>query len=284
MRTERRKFSRWRNGQGEGMASGSQIDRTRSSTTWVGLWIVAVLAIVLTVSGCSGVAAEGTADAHTAKSHTAKSPAKAAHSNDIRPLPNLGIPPTPTNLAPGRYVTNKFEPPLSFRVGKGWAINNPEKTDHFSLYSRAFAKSDKEAGAVLTFVEVRAVFDAKEPTEDNIHSAPKDLLTWFRGHPRLKISKPVPTSVGGVPAERFDASVTSLPKERLDECSHCLPVFGLQYKEPISIVKGFKQRIVLVEGSGGETVAIILYAPPGQFDSYLPKAQEVLNTVEWEDR
>ncbi len=263
------------------MGSGSQMDRTHSSTTWVGLWIVAVLAMVLMVSGCAGVAPEGTADAHTANSHTAKPPAIAAHSNAIRPLPNLGISPTPTNLARGRYVTNKFEPPISFRVGKGWAINNPEKTDHFSLYSRAFAKSEKEAGAVLTFVDVRAVFDAKEPTEDNIHSAPKDLLAWFQQHPRLDISKPVPTTVGGVSAKRFDASVSSLPKERLDECPDCLPVFGLQYEEPISIVKGFKQRIVLVEGSGGKTVAIIFYAPPDRFDKYLPKAQEVLNTVAW---
>ncbi len=96
-------------------------------------------------------------------------------------------------------------------------MNNPEKTDHFSIYSRAFAKSDKEPGAVLTFVDVRAVFDAKEPTEDNVHPAPKDPLAWFRHHPRLDISKPVPTTVGGVPAESFDASVSSLPKETLDE-------------------------------------------------------------------
>jgi uncharacterized protein YceK len=262
------------------MEGGSQMDRT-SSTTWVRLWIVAVLAMVLTVSGCAGVAAKGTAEAHTAKPHTAKSHAKAAHSNGTRPLPNLGIPPTPTNLAPGRYVTNKFEPSVSFGVSKGWAINNPEKKDHFSVYSRAFARSDKESGAVLTFVDVRAIFDAKEPTEDNIHSAPKDLLAWFQHHPRLDISKPIPTTVGGVPVERFDASVSSLPKETLDECPDCLPVFGLQYEEPISIVKGFEQRVFLMEVPSGETVAIIFYAPPDRFDSYLPKAQHLLRTVQW---
>jgi hypothetical protein len=57
----------------------------------------------------------------------------------------------------------------------------------------------------------------------------------------------------------------------------------LRYGEPISIVKGFEQRIVLVEGSGGETVAIILYAPPDRFDEYLSKAQGVLNSVRWRD-
>lgn len=251
--------------------------------------MVAFFAIVLTLSGCAGRVDEGKAEAHTAASHTANSHtanslAKAARPDGTRPLPDLGLPPRPTNLAPGKYATQEFGPSVSFRVGKGWAMNNPEKTDHFSIYSRAFAESDKEPGAVLTFVEVRTIFDAKEPTEDNIHpAAPKDLLAWFRHHPRLDISNPVPATVGGVPAERFDASVTSLAEERLDECPDCLPVFGLRYGEPISIVKGFDQRIVLVEDVGSESVAIILYAPPDRFDEYLSKAQGVLNTVNWSD-
>jgi hypothetical protein len=243
--------------------------------------MVAFFAIVLTVGGCAGRTDEGKAEAHTAEAHTAHSPAKAARQNGTSPLPDLGLPPRPTNLAPGRYATKEFGHPVSFRVGKGWAMNNPEKKDHFSIYSRAFANSDKDPGAVLTFVDVRTIFDAKEPTEDNIHPAPKDLLAWFRRHPRLDISNPVPTTVGGVPAERFDASVTSLPEERLDECPDCLPVFGLRFGEPISVVKGFEQRIVLVEDSGAESVAIILYAPPDRFDEYLAKAQGVLNTVSW---
>jgi hypothetical protein len=59
-------------------------------------------------------------------------------------------------------------------------------------------------------------------------------------------------------------------------------VFGLRYGEP-SIVKGFEQRVVLVEDSGAESVAIIHYAPPDRFDEYLSKAQGVLNTVSWRD-
>ena len=243
--------------------------------------MVAVFAIVLTVSGCAGRANEGKAEAHTADPHTADPLAKATRPNGTRPLPDLGLPPRPTSLAPGRYATEEFGPPVSFRVGQGWAMNNPEKKDHFSIYSRAFAGSDKEPGAVLAFVDVSTIFDAKEPTEDNIHPAPKDLLAWFRHHPRLDISKAAPTTVGGLPAERFDPSVTSLPEERLDECPDCLPVFGLRYGEPISVVKGFEQRIVLVEGPGAESVAIILYAPPDRFEEYLSKAQGVLNTVIW---
>jgi hypothetical protein len=264
------------------MRSGLQMIRM-CRRPWVGgLWIGLVFAMVLMLSACAAGAGKEAAKAHTAKAHTGEANSGEANSAKTRPLPDLGIPPTPTNLSPGRYVTNAFEPSVSFSVGKGWAINNPEKTDHFSIYSRDFAKSDKEPGATLTFVDVRAVFDARRPTEGNVRSRPKDLLAWFRQHPRLDISKPAPTTVGGVPAERFDASVSSLPKKRLDECPDCLPVFGLQYEEPVSIVKGFKQQIILVEGMSGETVAIILYAPPDQFHSYLSKAQEVLKTVEWE--
>ena len=258
---------------------------------WVGLWIGSACAMVLMLSSCAGEADKGaakantakahSANAHMAKSHTDAAHTDAAHTAKTRPLPDPGTPPTPTNLTPGRYVTNEFEPSVSFSGGQGWAINNAEKTDHFSIYNRDFAKSDKEAGAVLTFVNVRAVFDPRRPTEDNVRSAPKDLVAWFQRHPRLDISKPVPTTVGGVSAVRFETSVSSLPKERLDECPDCLPVFGLQYQEPVSIVEGFKQRVTLVEGLSGETVVIILYAPLDQFDSYLPKAQEVLNTVEW---
>jgi hypothetical protein len=261
-------------------------------TLWVWLCIGLVFAMVLMLSACAaGEADKGAARAHTAKAHSANAHMAKSHTDEaytdaansakIRPLPDPGTPPTPTNLSPGRYATNEFEPSVAFSVGKGWAINNPEKTDHFSIYSRDFAKSDKEAGAVLTFVDVRAVFDPQRPPEDNVRSTPKDLLAWFQQHPRLDTSKPVPTTVGGVSAVRFDASVSSLSKERLDECPDCLPVFGLQYQEPVSIVEGFKQRVTLVEGLSGETVVIILYAPLDQFDSYLPKAQEVLNTVEW---
>jgi hypothetical protein len=165
--------------------------------------------------------------------------------------------------------------------GQGLGYEQPREKGSLLHLQQGLRRIRQRAGAVLTFVDVRTIFDAKEPTEDNIHPAPKDLLAWFRHHPRLDISNPVPTTVGGVPAERFDVSVTSLAEERLDECPDCLPVFGLRYEEPISVVKGFDQLIVLVEGSGGETVAIILYAPPDRFDEYLSKAQGVLNTVSW---
>src|SRR5215208_143145 len=163
------------------MGGGLRMIRTRRRL-WVGLWIGSAGAMVPMLSSCAGEADKGaakantakahSANAHMAKSHTDAAHTDAAHTAKTRPLPEPGTPPTPTNLTPGRYVTNEFEPSVSFSGGQGWAINNAEKTDHFSIYNRDFAKSDKEAGAVLTFVNVRAVFDPRRPTEDNVRSAP----------------------------------------------------------------------------------------------------------------
>ncbi len=216
------------------------------------------------------------AEAHSHEAHSHE-----ALMTKVKPLPDPGTPPTQRDLPRGRYVTDEFKPSVSFSVGKGWAINNPEHEDHFSIYSRDLAKSNREAGAVLTFVNVKALFDPQMPTEGNVRSVPSDLVAWFQRHPRLDISKPAPTTIGGVSAEWFDATASSLPEERSHECLECLPVFSLQDGEPISIVKGFGQRIIVVEGLDGETVAIILYAPLDQLERYIPKAQEVLDTVEW---
>ncbi len=87
--------------------------------------------------------------------------------------------------------------------------------------------------------------------------------------------------MGGVSGERFDVTVSSLPKKRSDECEDCVPVFRLEDGDPISIVKGFKQRIFLVKGIESRTVAIIFYAPAGQFRQYLPEVQKVLDSVNW---
>lgn len=76
-------------------------------------------------------------------------------------------------------------------------------------------------------------------------------------------------------------TVSSLPHKRFDECEDCVPVFRLKDGDPVSIVKGFKQRVFLLGDIESRTVAIILYAPPDQFRRYLPKVQEVLDSVDW---
>jgi hypothetical protein len=46
------------------------------------------------------------------------------------------------------------------------------------------------------------------------------------------------------------------------------------------IFEGRKDRLIILD-VGGETVVIDVAAPADKFDEFLPKAQEVLDTVEW---
>ncbi len=234
--------------------------------------------VVLLLGACAGGGEGGSASsAEEANAH----PANTQPAN-IQPLPDPGNPSTQIKLPSGRYATTEFEPSLSLSVGKGWAINNPEREDYFTIYNRDFAQSITEPGAVLSFVNVRSVFNPQKPTEGNAGPAPGDLVRWFEEHPGLDTSRAVRMTLGGMPAKRFDATVASLPQERPHECPDCLPVFSLgEFGEPVSIVEGFKQRITIVEDVDGQTVAIILYAPLDQFDRYLPEAQGVLDSIEW---
>jgi len=45
---------------------------------------------------------------------------------------------------------------------------------------------------------------------------------------------------------------------------------------------GEKDRVIVVEGVEGKTVTITAGAPGEECEEFLPKAQGVLDTVEWE--
>jgi hypothetical protein len=57
---------------------------------------------------------------------------------------------------------------------------------------------------------------------------------------------------------------------------HCVSL----YPPWISSTKGFKDRFIIVEVEG-KPVVIDVAAPAGKFDTFSPKAQKVLNSVEW---
>jgi hypothetical protein len=42
-----------------------------------------------------------------------------------------------------------------------------------------------------------------------------------------------------------------------------------------------KLRFIVLENIEGERVTIVMQAPAGDFEEFLPKAQRVLDTVEW---
>jgi len=78
---------------------------------------------------------------------------------------------------------------------------------------------------------------------------------------------------------RIDVTLSSTPENYppRDLCvEHCVAL----YPPGISSTKGFKDRFIIVEVEG-KPVVIDVAAQADKFEDFLPKAQKMLDTVEW---
>ncbi len=186
------------------------------------------------------------------------------------------------SLSPGtRYVTDNFEPALSFEVGKGWDLTDELQQKPFFELSREYEGGNHFV--VISFNNPPSRVSApKNPNK--LVPAPKDWVSWFQEHPHLKTSEPQPTSVGGVEGRRLDFKVSTLPEDYYSE--DCLgmgvPLWPLLRGHHWCADEGFTSRTIVLEGIEGETVIIDAWSSSGKFEKVLPEAKEMLDTVEWE--
>jgi hypothetical protein len=195
-----------------------------------------------------------------------------------RPLPE-----DPQALHPGEYRSEEFKPSLSFRVGKGWKNVPPELPDDLVLTRGAIGG--------LGFTNIQEAFKPTKTGTPNVVEAPRDMVGWFEHHPYLQTDKPEPVTVGGVKGEQFDVVVAEdLPEEYSGLCSMgpgpegCVDLFRLSSGLPGGLIaqyEGDKVRVIVLEDVKGKTVTIGIGSAAITFDEFLPKAQKVLDSVEW---
>jgi hypothetical protein len=217
---------------------------------WAALLVVGLLAtlLVLAVSACGGAGVQEEAKGRS-------------------------LPQDRGALRPGRYHSVKFEPPLSFKVSKGWINSGVELPAFIQLGYEGFNQR-------LTFANVKEVY---KPGTTNVVDAPKDLVGWLQHHPLLKTSKPQPVTVGGVKGEQFDVLVEDLPKNYSGlSCSDCVDIAPLSNDQAAAFFREEKERkVIVLEDLKGDTVMIWFAATPDEFDEFAPRAQKVLDSVEW---
>jgi hypothetical protein len=181
------------------------------------------------------------------------------------------------SMPAGRYSTTEFKPALSFEVGEGWRVGTPEQETVVGVSQAGPAKG-------IYFANPPKVHDPTDP--DEIVSAPEDSeewLAWFLQHPRLQTSEPESVEVGGIEGEQFDVTTAPLPEDyNTQDCGHAVPLWPEPSGYHWCASEG-KARMIVLEEVDGEPVIIDISAPPGQHKEFLPEAQEVLDTVEWED-
>jgi hypothetical protein len=117
------------------------------------------------------------------------------------------------------------------------------------------------------------------------------LVSWLQKHPNLVTSRPVQVSVGGVPGvaiEVTDITVSETTQETLRAycgVQPCVPLLAMSATSGYRFTRahvGRKTRFVFVDVRG-ETVVFDISASADNFGEFLPEAQKVLDTVEWQE-
>ena len=227
---------------------------------WLGLMAAFVVFALSACGGNGGSQGEGGGDKQARQEQTKP-----------RKLPEYG------DLRPGKYVTDEFEPALSFGVvGEGWVVGGAEERGVFDMRLGV-------EGPVLSFANEQKVFDPNKPSDLIAVSAPEDMVAWLQGHPYLETEEPEPASVGGVKGTQIDAVVAEeVPNS---ECGdNCLGLFMIGPDIDWVVYEKERVRFVVLEDVGGERVIVAAETRAADFEGFLPKAQDVLKTVEWKGK
>src|SRR5919112_3625917 len=179
-----------------------------------------------------------------------------------RPLPDKEY----KALPPGEYHSEGFKPSFSFRVDKGWQTPDAaikETPERLIIEST----QEEKGGTLLIFRNPPEAYDPQKHKWVKVNSY-EDILGWFQHHPYLKTSKPEPVTVGGVKGVQLE---TDVAKDSPEDA-----VKSLRYSDGFeaSIDRGEPSRFIILEMKG-EAVSIS--------GASFPRAQRVVDTVEWGD-
>ena len=199
-------------------------------------------------------------------------------------------------LPTGEYVSDEFRPAISFELGEeGWQTGVEHFTGHnhrriyvhgesvemHDYLTLSYAPEGNLVGSLDFFVDP-TVYKVVSSYEVEEEPTPEDMVTWLQQNPYLTFEEPQPTSVGGVEGVHFTAVPSRVPEEYVT-CGHpCVPLFQTSdHNLFFDVGRSEKVQFLVLEDVEGETVTIAIKAGADRFDEFMPRAQDVLETVEW---
>jgi hypothetical protein len=189
--------------------------------------------------------------------------------DEARPLPE-----DMQALRPGAYSSEEFKPSVFFSVGEGWTTD---------LESSSALSITHGQTAAFGFFNIQEVYKPSRTGSAGLMDAPEDLVGWFEQHPYLQTDEPEPVTVGGVEGVQSDVVVEDLPEDYFGACgTDCVDLWKDNEGNWWAFAAEYKERIIILENVQGETVTIDFGSTATEFDEFVPKAQKVLKTVEWE--
>jgi uncharacterized protein YjbI with pentapeptide repeats len=183
---------------------------------------------------------------------------------------------------PWEYDTEQFQPAFRFEVASSeWQFTSPDTTDALSVQG--------PEGGQLTFTNPLWIFDSNKLSKALKVPESVNAPDWASGlqrYPGIHTSNVDRRTVGDKSGWQIDVTDTSAPeKYPQDVCGDepCIPLYaGARESTIVSVHDNWKYRFIFLD-VGGETVVINVAAPADKFDEFLPKAREVLGTVEWQE-
>jgi hypothetical protein len=176
-------------------------------------------------------------------------------------------------LEPGTYRSDEFNPALSFRVEEGWVAAAPEMPDTLSI--ALSGTLGQQQPSMLGLHTAREVFDPKDPNQQTLSTAPENVegwVEWFRNHPALDAGEPKPVTVGGISGMQLGARAEQIT---------ALWQYGNQF--PVVFPMGTRSRIIVLDVEGQTVLVVTRASSADNFEALLPNAEEVLDTVRWEE-
>jgi hypothetical protein len=214
-------------------------------------------------------------DGHVAQILTTNFPGEKYAPGKI-PAGFAGVP-----LPDGEYDSDEFVPAFHFEVDEGWQSTGLlEETDFIALGIQVevdirgqFASTEGE----LSIINPSHVLDASNLREQKEIPAPENAdgwVSWFKKHPKLETSEPIPKNVGSASGMQVDATLTSTPENYVD-------LYASNFTT-ISAYADRMERFIIVD-VGEETVVVNVSAPADKPQEVFSKAKKLLATVEWTD-
>jgi len=138
-------------------------------------------------------------------------------------IPNTQVLPAQGKFPAGKYFSDEFYPPLSFKVGDGWTVWVWAQETPENLFIATGPEGGE--GGQLPFTKPLQVYDPSNPGERKLIHAPKNSdkwVLWLQRHPNLESSKQVSVPIGGETGEQIDVTATS--KQANCEGDPCVPL------------------------------------------------------------
>jgi class 3 adenylate cyclase/Tol biopolymer transport system component len=187
-------------------------------------------------------------------------------------------------LPAGRYETAVFEPRFAFNVGGGW-VGLVNYVDAFGAGHPGTPFGEIDGGRIQVVYETPCL-DA--PTR-LIGPSAREFIAFLQEHPYLKTSDPKAIIVGGRGGLAIDITVAralvpaDCPGSPLaNDPEH--PVWKHEYLFDLGggsvwLRLNDRVRILSIDSTSGPALTFVVESSPEDYDTFLPMAQEVLDSL-----